>query len=93
MSYRIEYDAVGGIKDGKNTKQKGIFAVCLVAGLVTGAVLIKTVGLSWVQEVLMPGDPVVTAAALEGMLEDLKCGSSLVDAVTAFCREILLGAA
>jgi hypothetical protein len=45
-----------------------------------------------VQEVLLPGDPAVTAAALENMTEGLRSGESLLDAVTAFCREIIANA-
>ena len=38
---------------------------------------------------LLPGDPAVTAAALENMAADLKAGQSVRDAITAFCAEII----
>jgi hypothetical protein len=59
--------------------------------LVVAAVTVKSVGLQWVREVLLPGDPAVTAAALEGFVLDIKEGDTLVDAITAFCQEIVNG--
>ena len=44
---------------------------------------------NWVQEFLLPGDPAVTAAALENMVDNIKDGNSIAEAVTAFCREIV----
>jgi hypothetical protein len=91
MSYRIEYGSGGELR--KPCKKKGLWArvavVICVLSLVAGAMTIKNTGLSWVKTVLLPGDPAVTAAALENMAESIREGESLVDAVTAFCREII----
>lgn len=89
MGYRIEYETVGRHKQSSKKNWTGMTAGILVLLLVFGAMTIKTVGLEWVQEVLLPGDPDVTAAALENMVEDLKDGNSFGEAVTAFCKEIM----
>ncbi len=91
MSYRIDYGSTGDQrKPLKPTQKHGAIAavICIIA-LVAGAISIKHTGLTWVQEVLLPGDPAVTAAALENMVESIKDGSSLAAAVTAFCQEII----
>ena len=89
MGYRIAYENIGNKLDKKKRSWPSVIAVLCVGMLLTGAIAIKSVGLKWVQEVLIPGDPAVTAAALEGMVADLRQGRSLVDAVTAFCQEII----
>ena len=91
MGYKITYCSFGEEKKQPKQKQawKRFTAVGLVMMLVLGALAVKHTELPWVQKYLLPGDPAVTAAALEGMLADLKDGDSLKDAVTAFCREIV----
>ncbi len=89
MSYRVEYEKIGNISDQKRKNRTSTVAAVLVALLVLGAIAVKTVGLNWVKEVLLPGDPDVTAAALEGMVENLRSGESLLDAIKTFCREIM----
>ncbi len=42
---------------------------------------------------LLPGDPAVTAAALDTLQGNLRAGQTLRDAFTAFCLEIIHGAA
>lgn len=91
MAYRIKYASFGEeIKQSKDLYlRKSIAAGLLVLVLLIGAMTIKLGGLRWVTEYLLPGDPAVTAAALEGMVIDLREGENLYDAVAAFCREIM----
>lgn len=89
MGYRIAYENIGKRRDKPKRSWRSVMAVSCVAALLTGAITIKSVGLKWVQEILIPGDPAVTAAALEEMVSDLRQGTSFVDAVTAFCQEII----
>lgn len=89
MGYRIDYGGPAGTLRPKKRDWRAVSAVLLVALCVAGAVTVKAVGLKWVREVLLPGDPEITAAALETMAEDLREGESLRDALTAFCREIM----
>ena len=42
---------------------------------------------------LLPGDPEVTTAALTQLQKDLRSGESIHAALTAFCEEIIDGAA
>ena len=92
MGYRIEYEKIGKIPVRKDKNRIGIILGALVVLLVLGAIAVKTIGLEWVQEVLLPGDPDITAAALEGMVEDLRSGSGIVEAFKAFCEEIIQNA-
>jgi hypothetical protein len=91
MAYNIRYVSFGEEKkQPKDTQLRNkITASLLVLVLLIGAMTIKHGGLRWVTEYLLPGDPAVTAAALEGMVLDLREGENLYDAVTAFCREIM----
>ncbi|MBE6975951.1 MAG: hypothetical protein E7439_01985 [Ruminococcaceae bacterium] len=91
MSYRIEYGTSGDRRKPILRKKTvaAITAAALVFVLIAGALTVKIVGLTWVQEVLLPGDPAVTAAALENLAADLQSGEPLLEAITAFCREII----
>ncbi len=89
MGYQIAYDSVGGVPQKPKKRWTGILAVAVVLLIVAGAMTVKNVGLEWVQEVLLPGDPSVTAAALEGMAQDLRSGESVVEALRNFCQEIM----
>ncbi len=42
-----------------------------------------------VRTVLLPGNPQVTERALTELVENMRHGDSIKDAVTVFCREIL----
>ena len=94
MAYRIDYSAG---RTQRRTLRQRIFtpvtkSTLFILALIAGAVTIKVIGLTWVRDVLLPGDPAVTAAALENMTDNLRSGDSLLDAVTTFCREILANA-
>lgn len=94
MGYRIEYTSSGSQR--KPLKHKPPYAAIATAvgvlSLVFLAIAIKHTGLTWVRDVLLPGDPAITAAALENMVDNMKSGISIGDAVTAFCQEILANA-
>lgn len=91
MGYRIEYGSQGALRKPLKPKRaySAIAATVCVLALVAGAIAVKHTSLTWVQEVLLPGDPAVTAAALENMVDNIKQGDSIAEAVTAFCREIV----
>lgn len=91
MGYRITYESFGEEKKMPANKRRNsvIAAGILVAALILGAFTVKHTGLRWVQEYLLPGDPAVTAAALEGFAQDLREGESIKAAITAFCWEIM----
>ncbi len=89
MGYKLSYDSVKLPKTAGKTDKKAWFYVALVVACFFGAVAVKAYGLRFVQEILLPGDPEVTEAALEGMIARLKTGTSLSQAFEAFCREIV----
>ena len=93
MGYRIEYEKIGNFPQQSGKRRTGIIVGILVILLVVCAIAVKTVGLEWVQEVLLPGDPDITAAALEGMVDDLRSGEGLIEAFKTFCHEIIENAA
>lgn len=94
MAYRIDYGSAGNRRKPlhRQPPKPLIKTALLVLALVAGAVTVKVVGLNWVRDVLLPGDPEVTASALQNMTDGLRSGESLLDAVTAFCREIIANA-
>ncbi len=92
MSYEIEYDMQDLPKTVGKPRKASPWAILAVVLCLLLALGIKTLSLPWVQEVLLPGDPAVTAAALENMAQNLKNGDSLLEAVTAFCQEIVRNA-
>ncbi|MBQ2785540.1 MAG: hypothetical protein IJF02_03455 [Oscillospiraceae bacterium] len=92
MGYRIEYESVGRIPHPKRKKRTGIFVASVIILLVLCAITVKTIGLEWVQEVLLPGDPHITAQALENMVEDLREGEGVIEAIKTFCKDIMQNA-
>lgn len=91
MGYRIDYSFTGATRMPVKKREfwSGIAAAICICTLVLGAIVVKNTAFPWVRDYLLPGDPVVTAAALENMADSLKAGEPLLDAVTAFCREIV----
>ncbi len=91
MSYQVVYGSFNRDHPIKSKKHqnKGAFAAVIVAVLILGAMTVRLRALPWVKEYLLPGDPEVTAMALDSLVQDLREGDSLGQAVTAFCREIM----
>ena len=91
MSFRIQYGISRHEVNSRKTKfKKWLPFLLAVIFLVAGWLISLTeIRFDW----LLPGDPEVTAAALESLRENLAAGESLGEAVTAFCREIINGAA
>lgn len=89
MAYRIQYEAIGSAKPAF-IKKYGmfVFVVFLLVTTVTVSVA-HFYGAQWAMHLLFPGDPQVTAAALEGLAEALQQGTSVMDAITAFCRAVI----
>ena len=70
-----------------------VIVLLLCISIVITAAALRYLGLTeklW--HYLLPGDGEVTSRALQVMLEHLKQGGGIVEAVTAFCRRILEGA-
>lgn len=46
-------------------------------------------GRELLRDLFIPGDPEVTSEAFSALIEDVRAGEDVSEAVTAFCREIL----
>ena len=84
MAYRIIYAPA---RKGKRTGKR-VFLFAAVAGLLGAVWVVKKAGIS-----ILPGDPEVTAAALEHMVASVSQGEPVGEVFFAFCREIIDGAA
>lgn len=91
MAYKIEYGEVAELLKPK-TKLRQFVIVFLILALVVAAAVIKSVGLPFVREVLLPGDPAVTAMALDALAENIRDGIPIFEALETFCKEIVNGA-
>ena len=91
MAYKIQYNPEENIRYPKIRKRKPVrWKRWFLSAAILAAIL-------WVRQRGMPdflilGDPEVTTAAVGNMIVNLQQGSSVNDAVTVFCREILHGA-
>ena len=91
MAYRIEYKALGPVKPAFFKKYGMLIIVVFLLVSTVSVSVAYLSGAQWARHLLFPGDPEVTAGALEGMADKLKQGSSVVDAITAFCRAVIAG--
>ena len=92
MAYRISYDngTTSKWNEKQSSQKKRIFLRLLVV------VLICVLGVSFLGgtmdallEFLIPGDPDVTKQAISKMVEEIKSGNSLKEAITTFCKGIV----
>ena len=95
MAYMVEYGETITRKvfalSNKGKKRKGLWIIVLLCITILGytALCYKDALLMH----LLPGDAAVTASALNTLVNDVKAGHNLADAVTAFCLEIVQNAA
>ena len=88
MSYSILY-AAGPHDKYKPRKRSGRVSKILSAAMILAAVAALAVFRRPIGRALLPGDPEVTERAAEQLVESLKNGENMQDAVTAFCIEVL----
>ncbi len=95
MGYRIQYGDTPIYDKQQNIRLSRIVGLSL-------SFLVLFILLSWcfwpegrlvLRDFLVPGDPDVTLHGLEVLTQELRDGESFSDAVTAFCREVIDGAA
>ena len=90
MGYRITYE--NGTIRKKTVRKLRIhwkrWSV-VTAGVALILAFVLPGGRLAIRDLLLPGDEAVTAAALEGMIEDIQDGDSVGEALETFCREIL----
>ena len=94
MGYCVEYTQGSSRNYPIKTKQLhrksyilwGVLAMCF-------ALLLVPEIRNCLKQFLLPGDPAVTETAFLSMVDRIGAGESFYDAVTAFCEEIIQGAA
>ncbi len=87
MGYKITYDNAGNARFYSNNSRKlPKWAITLCCAIMLTAVLIYAGGGKFLRNFFMPG---VSDAALSALAEDLRSGESLLDAVSAFCSEVV----
>lgn len=89
MGYRVEYETTTKRWRGKGS---GRFAGLTAAFLVLFLVLVNTYwsqGRMVLSQLLWPGDLTATKQAVEALVEELRWGEPIGDAVEGFCWEIL----
>lgn len=89
MGYRVEYQTVRKVRrmEQKKSGQAALTAVFFVVFLII-TTLLWPEGREVLREILLPGDPAVTVAALETLAEELQTGVQLGDALENFCQSI-----
>jgi len=91
MGYRIEYDR--GTQSFEIEKDSSLrFPVLVFACFCIFLLLCSWFwpeGISFIRDVIIPGDDAVTVQALENLTAELRAGTAWREAVTAFCHEVL----
>lgn len=91
MGYTIQYSPELNKRYPTQKKPKYIVKI-LIFCLVIAVVFVVARNRSALGRMLLPGDPEVTATALQGLVADIKAGNA-GNAVATFCREIVQHAA
>ena len=89
MGYRVEYQME---QTEKTDARPGRFPVMLGSCLLVFLLLVNGLwprGAQMLRELLLPGNPAVTVAALEDFAQELKAGEALESALESFCRKVI----
>ena len=91
MAYKIQYTPEDNSRYPQVRKSKPIHwkRWLFLAGILFGILWLRRSG---IPDFLIPGDPEITSTAAKTMVENLQQGTTVNDAVTVFCKEILHGA-
>jgi len=90
MSYQIVYGKSNMKQNKKSHLWKGGLIMALLLGAFLGLRYIGSEGLRL--ENLLPGDGAVTAAAIRALVDRLRAGEGVLDAIDVFCRTVVDGA-
>jgi len=91
MAYKIQYSPETG-KRYPQTRKRQPVDIGRWIGLLLVVAAALWLRINGMPEFLIPGDPDVTKAAAVLFVDQVQSGSSVNDAVTVFCKEILHGA-
>ena len=90
MSYKFQYTPETAYRYPQNKSKRFKWGELTV--LICVLVTLVWFHVNGMPEFLIPGDPVVTKAAASGLVAQIRNGEPFMEAVTVFCKEILLGA-
>ena len=89
MAYKMEY-GIGEPTISTTRKiikrKKPSVRKLVVFGIVIALLVVCTA-----TDILIPGDPTVTKAAMSNFISDIQGGEQVVDAFAAFCQTVLQG--
>ena len=91
MSYKIQYSPET-VKRYPQTKKTEKVNIGKWVSLVLIIVTVLWLRINGIPDFLIPGDPDTTKAATAMLIDEIRNGSPVNDAVTVFCKEILYGA-
>ncbi len=89
MSYRVEYNPEKHNKYPIPTQKKPKWIFVALVVFVAIFTLQKSEKLQSVRSWLIPGNPEITAAAFSTMVDQVRSGEPVREAVTTFCQEII----
>ena len=93
MGYRILYGSVKKARDlEKRVCRSAAMMGCLLVLFLLVISILWPEGSTMLRNLLYPGDPAVTASAIQVLMDDLSAGFGIYDAVSHFCIQILEGA-
>ena len=89
MGYRIEYNPEkNNIYPETSTRKTKWLIIALT--VVVALFVVQKIDINQeIKSFFIPGDPEVTSAAFSAMVENIRQGDHISDAVTAFCLEII----
>lgn len=90
MSYKIQYSPETSSLYPQTTVRKP-FRVKRWLAVMIAAVAALWIHFYGIPNFVIPGDPEITKAAASALVEEIKNGETLNDAVTTFCKMILDG--
>lgn len=94
MGYRIQYGQTAKkeiIEERTVSKKQNVMRYILIT-VIIAAVIASCTKIDAVRKFLLPGDPTVTQNALTAFAENVRAGEPVSQAITTFCREIIVGA-
>lgn len=90
MGYRIAYNGyeIRKVETISKSKERNVKKISL---LIVGVILlvIGVVGHEYLEQMLIPGDKIVTKTAFSHMMTDIKSGEPVAEAFTDFCKVII----
>ena len=92
MSYRISYSSVSipeHVSASQTAKKRAVLRLLIAVIICVIGVCVLKGHTDTILNLVLPGDPEVTKNAIEIMSDEIKAGSSLKDAIVAFCEEIV----